>query len=106
MNSMLSGAILMACLVIGLFFFRFWRSTGDRFFLYFALSFWIEGVNQMAWFAPNDAEGYSPMHYMLRILAYALIAIAILRKNRKRKEAATPPALRPSPAEPSAKSKR
>src|SRR3569623_1317914 len=90
MNLMLIGAILMASLVIGLFFLRFWKSTGDRFFLYFALSFWIEGVNNLLLLAPGDDEESNPAYYMLRILAYGLIAIAILRKNRKRNETAEP----------------
>ena len=43
MSPLLSGAIVMACAVIGLHFLRFWKSTRDRFFLYFALSFFIQG---------------------------------------------------------------
>lgn len=38
-NLMLTGAIALASLLVGLFFFRFWRQTRDRFFLYFALAF-------------------------------------------------------------------
>ena len=37
-REILIGAIAMGWLVAGLFFFRFWRQTGDRFFLWFALS--------------------------------------------------------------------
>ena len=44
MSQMMYGAISMASLTIALFFLRFWRNTGDRFFLWFALSFFIEGV--------------------------------------------------------------
>ena len=49
MDQMLSGAIATASLVASLFFFRFWRQTRDRFFLWFALSFWIEAANRVAW---------------------------------------------------------
>src|SRR5205823_12585686 len=35
-NYLLTGAIAMASCVIALFFLRFWRNSGDRFFLYFA----------------------------------------------------------------------
>ena len=41
MELMLMGAIAAGWLVAGLFFFRFWRQTRDRFFLWFALSFWL-----------------------------------------------------------------
>ena len=37
MNEILIGGIAVAALVAGLFFFRFWRTTGDRFFLLFSL---------------------------------------------------------------------
>ena len=39
MTNLFTGAITMGSLVIALFFLRFWRSSGDRFFIYFALSF-------------------------------------------------------------------
>ena len=39
MDFMLLGAISMASLIAGLFFLRFWKDTGDRFFLFFAVSF-------------------------------------------------------------------
>lgn len=82
MNEMLIGAISMASAVAGLFFLRFWRSTGDRFFLFFALSFFIEGVNRVV-LAPaaQDNDG-TPAYYLIRLLAYGLILYAILDKNR------------------------
>jgi len=78
---MLTGAIAMASTVIALFFMRFWRSTRDRFFLYFALSFGIEGVHRVyAALSYQDNED-SPLHYLLRLLAYGLIIWAIMEKN-------------------------
>lgn len=82
MMEMLSGAIAMGSLVIGLFFARFWRSSGDRFFLYFALSFLIEGVHRAyTGMVPADSES-SPLHYLVRLVAYSLILWAIWEKNR------------------------
>jgi hypothetical protein len=83
MNDMLIGAIAIAAFVAGLFFLRFWRATGDRFFLLFALSFWIEGghrvlISQLA--GSNEA---SPFYYLVRLVAYGLIIVAIVDKNRK-----------------------
>ena len=52
MDFMLWGAISMASLVAGLFFLRFWKDTGDRFFLFFAVSFLIEGVIAPRWGSP------------------------------------------------------
>lgn len=82
MNEMLLGAILLASTLIGLFFIRFWKSTGDRFFLYFALSFWLEGVNR-TYFGLTAALSTedTPAYYLIRLTAYGLILWAILEKN-------------------------
>jgi Family of unknown function (DUF5985) len=82
MNELLVGAILAVSLVIGLFFLRFWRSTGDRFFVYFTLSFWIAGADHLLLLPAGRRDSVSE-YYIFRILAYALIAAAILRKNRE-----------------------
>ena len=90
MNDILIGGIATASIIAGLFFLRFWRSTGDRFFLFFAFSFWIEGANRLVlwhWVGPNeDAPGY----YLIRIVAYGLIIAAIVDKNRARRPAPPP----------------
>ena len=82
---MLTGAIAMASAVIALFFLRFWRASRDRFFLYFALSFAIEGVHRVvAAIAYEDNED-APLHYLVRLVAYGLILWAILEKNLPRR---------------------
>lgn len=81
MNDILIGAIVMGSLVIALFFLRFWRNTGDRFFLYFSLSFGIEGVHRLYAAMANDGGEDSPLHYLVRLLAYGLILWAIMEKN-------------------------
>jgi uncharacterized membrane protein HdeD (DUF308 family) len=81
-NQLLMGAIAVASLLAGLFFFRFWRSSRDRFFLYFALSFWIEGVNRIALGLAEGNEN-DPFFYGVRTVAYGLILAAIWQKNRR-----------------------
>ena len=83
MAAFLSGAIMMGCFVAATFFWRSWRRTTDRLFGWFALSFLILGVEQLAIVATNAAETTTPWVYLLRILAFALIAIAIIEKNRR-----------------------
>lgn len=85
MNDMLIGAIATASFVIGLFFFRFWRTTTDRFFLFFALSFWIESGNRLLLVATSGFKEDSPSYYLIRFVAYLLIIVAILDKNRSAK---------------------
>lgn len=82
MNEMLVGAIVMASVVIALFFLRFWRSTRDRFFLYFALAFLIEGINRLLLSPASPSTEDAPAYYLVRLVAFGLILFAILEKNR------------------------
>lgn len=84
MEQMLTGAIAAGWLVAGLFFFRFWRQTRDRFFLWFALSFWLEAGNRIALGLTSGASEDNPAVYGLRVVAYGLILLAIWQKNRPR----------------------
>ena len=80
-NGMLVGAIAVGSLVAGLFFLRFWQHTRDRFFLYFAIAFFIEGLHRVVIFEVVGPEA-SPLHYLPRLVAYGLIILAIVDKNR------------------------
>ena len=82
MNEFLMGGIAIASLVAGLYFFRFWRHTRDAFFIFFALSFWIEGANRVAMAALDLSSEDAPVHYVVRLVAYGLIIAAIVIKNR------------------------
>jgi hypothetical protein len=85
LNQILSGAIAMASIVIALFFLRFWRDARDRFFLYFALSFLIEGAHRLFSTYLLASREDSPLHYLIRLVAYGLILWAILEKNWPRR---------------------
>lgn len=98
MNQFISGAILMGCWVVGLFFFRFWRSTRDRFFAMFALAFWLLGLERviLAWLNLID-ESHS-LVYLIRTLAFLVIVLAIIDKNRAGGGDEQPRARAPTPA--------
>jgi hypothetical protein len=81
MIQLLAGAIAMGSLVIALFFLRFWRNTGDRFFLYFSLAFLIEGLHRVYASSAASLSESSPLHYLIRLAAYLLILWAIYEKN-------------------------
>ncbi len=83
MNQVLAGGIAVASLVVGLFFFRFWRHTRDSFFLYFALWFWIEAGNRIALGLLVNTNEDGVVFYSVRVLAYGLILLAIWQKNRR-----------------------
>jgi len=80
-EAFLVGVIATASLTAGLFFLKFWRETRDWFFLAFAASFTIEGLNRVAvLYLPRPNEG-SQVIYLVRLFAFLLILIAILKKN-------------------------
>lgn len=82
-SAILLGAIAMGTAIVALFFLRFWRDGRDRFFLLFALSFFVQAGNRVALaFSASPNEG-SPWHYGLRFVAYLLIMAAFIEKNRK-----------------------
>lgn len=84
MEFFLLGAIAMASLTVGLFFLRFWKDTGDRLFLFFAMSFLLEGLNRAALGLSGNPNEDQPFFYFVRFLSYVLILIAIVNKNRKK----------------------
>ncbi len=85
-QNMLTGAVALASLLVGLFFLRFWRNTHDRFFLYFSLSFFIQGFNRIHIGLQGTEREDEAIVYLIRLVAYALILMAIWEKNRPRRE--------------------
>ncbi|HEX6961002.1 MAG TPA: DUF5985 family protein [Lacipirellula sp.] len=111
MEHFIMGAIAMASAVVALFFFRFWRDTGDRLFAMFALAFLLLGITRMGLAMAHDTpkaaaaadqatvdeeepagevEGALPeveesqTHwYWVRLAAFLLIVVAIADKNRR-----------------------
>jgi uncharacterized membrane protein HdeD (DUF308 family) len=77
----LLGVIATASITAGVFFLKFWRKTSDSFFLAFAASFIIEGLNRSAVIFVNKPNQGSPWTYLVRLLSLLLILAAILRKN-------------------------
>jgi hypothetical protein len=83
LHHLILGAVAMGALAIGLVFLRLWRQTHDRFFFWFALSFMVQAVNRVALSLTPEPNEASPWHYGIRFVAYLLILVAILGKNRK-----------------------
>ena len=87
MSQFLSGAIMMACWTAGLFFMRFWRSTRDRFFGLFALSFWLLALERIILALLDPVDETRTYVYLIRSLAFAVIVLAIVDKNRPGRDA-------------------
>jgi hypothetical protein len=84
-NAVMLGAVAMASVVASLFFFRFWRQTRDRFFVFFAVSFLGEGLDRIAIGLTALAVEREPLFYMPRLITYGLIILAIVDKNWSRR---------------------
>jgi uncharacterized protein DUF5985 len=82
MTTLVAGALAMGYFVAGLFFLKFWRDVRDRLFLLFAVAFGLLAVQRVALaLVVEDLEAALPL-YGLRLLAFLLIAAAIVDKNR------------------------
>ncbi len=80
----MGGAVGGGYVVAALFFLKFWRRTGDGLFAAFAAAFLLMAANQVVpvlFGIPDEALGGV---YLLRLGAFLLIILAILRKNLKR----------------------
>jgi hypothetical protein len=83
MEEFLMGAIAMASMVAALFFLRFWRDTGDRLFLIFAASFLLLALTRVGLALSQVRQEGHTHWYWVRLLAFILILVAILDKNRR-----------------------
>jgi hypothetical protein len=84
MSQVLSGAIIMANFVVGLFFLRFWRRTRDRLFAMFAAAFWMMAVNRIVLTSLHEESEFRTPVFAVRLAAFVLILVAIIDKNRDR----------------------
>lgn len=81
LNSFLAGMVTAGFLAAGLFFARFWARSRDSLFLAFTAAFWLLAANQALVVLVPEPESEESWYYLLRVLAFVLIAIAIVRKN-------------------------
>ena len=77
----LSGLVTMGYAVAAMFFARFWNRTRDPLFGMFCLAFVILSAEQVVLVLLGAQRDENTFVYLLRLLAFALIAIAILLKN-------------------------
>lgn len=92
MNQFLSGAQVVACAAVALFFLKYWRATHDRLFAILAFAFCLLGLERTVLaFVPISLEGRHWI-FLARLLAFVLIIIGVLDKNRPRKKREPRPA--------------
>lgn len=79
----LSGAVALGYFICAVFFLRFWRRTRDQLFLAFAAAFALLGVGQSVLALADIRTEERGSLYLIRLAAFALILIAIVRKNSR-----------------------
>ena len=69
--------------VSGVVFLRFWRESRDALFAFFAAAFWLLALSWslLALFSPMGES--RPYVYAIRLLAFVLIIVGIIHKNRQ-----------------------
>ena len=81
--ALIAGALAAGYVVAGLFVAKFWSRTGDRLVAIFAAAFWLLAIQRIATVLSDRwLEDATPL-YALRLVAFLLILIAIIDKNRQ-----------------------
>jgi hypothetical protein len=77
---MISGALSMAYIIAAMFFLKFWSEARDRLFALFAAAFGLLALQRIVLpYVPVESVW---LLYLVRLLAFVLIIIAIVDKNR------------------------
>jgi hypothetical protein len=79
-----SGLITAGFLVAALFFLRFWSRAKDGLFLGFALCFGLLAISQALSTLLGLPQEERSWIYLIRLLAFLVLIVAILRKNMGR----------------------
>ncbi len=78
----LQAVAATAAWINGVFFWRFWRESGDQLFAMFAVAFWLLAASWaiLSVFTPQGES--VPYVYALRLLAFLVLIGGIVQKNR------------------------
>ena len=83
MTPFLWGALTAASLTIALLFFRSWRLTRDRLFLFFTAAFVAFALNWLCVALAGDRSEGSYLAYLPRLLGFLLIIVGTVDRNRR-----------------------
>jgi uncharacterized membrane protein len=83
LNTILVGGIAVGFFTAAMFFFRFWKQTGDRLFLFFGCAFLVMCCSRlMLSLGSDEIKTYI---YLVRLFAFLLILTGIVQKNLPQK---------------------
>jgi hypothetical protein len=83
MKAFVWGMLTMASVVAALFFMHYWRTSRDRFFAYFSVAFAAMAVDWLGHVVVEMADPLRAEVYIARLIAFVIILIAIIDKNRQ-----------------------
>lgn len=86
MYDFLTGVVTMGFLTAAVFFLRFWRTTHDAFFAILAIAFVLFAANQAGVALLEVSREEQSWLYLLRLLGFGLLLIAIVWKNTPRRD--------------------
>lgn len=80
-----NGMITMGCLVAAGFFFHLRQQTSERLFAFFGAAFALFALERfvLSWLDTPDQD--SAVAYLIRLLGFVFIIVAIVDKNRPTK---------------------
>jgi hypothetical protein len=84
MREFLLGVVVAMTVSAAAFFWRFWRQSRDRFFALFSLAFVVMAANRLAQLVISEEHEGNTWLYVVRLLSFVLILVAIWDKNRSR----------------------
>lgn len=79
----LSGAVMMGYFAASAFFYRYWKKSGDSLFRYFSGAFCLLAIERIILLVVTSQGETQPIAYTPRLIAFMLIIVAILAKNRE-----------------------
>jgi MFS family permease len=80
----LQGICAAGAWAAGLFFLHFWYENRDRLFAFFGIAFWLMAASWALLGLISPTEETRPYVYGLRLVAFLLIIVAMVDKNRGR----------------------
>lgn len=84
MQLFLSGGLATMSALAAIFFSRFWVTSRDRLFLYFALGFGMLAIHWAALALTSPPVEARHELYVVRLAAFLLIFFGIVEKNLRR----------------------
>ena len=84
MKGFILGLLAMGSAVSALFFLRYWSRTRDRLFGFFALAFAVMAFNWANHLGIRpELEATEYRLYAVRLIAFMIIVVGIIDKNRR-----------------------